>query len=29
MNKNKLRYAIVKEVDKGNIPLTEYNLGVE
>lgn len=29
MNKKKLRYAILKEIDKGNTPLTECDFGVE
>ena len=29
MDKNKLRYAILKEIDKGNTPLTEFDFEVE
>lgn len=28
MNKEKLRYAILKEIDSNNLPLTENDLGV-
>ncbi|HFD2036151.1 TPA: YjcQ family protein [Clostridium perfringens] len=29
MDKKKLRYAILKEIDKGNTPLTEFDFEVE
>lgn len=29
MNKKKLRYAMLKEIEKGNIPLTEQDFNVE
>lgn len=29
MNKEKLRYAMLKEIDKGNVPLSEQDFNVE
>lgn len=29
MDKKKIRYAILKEIDKGNTPLTEFDFEVE